>query len=129
MTSEERHEARYIRRKAKRDNKNLNRSKIYANLDRAFTFSKVMYYADKCCNGVGYKKSTQKFKLHMFTNIANTCRNIKTGNYKVHNTYKFKINERGKIRDIDAPYIYDRLVHKVLSNEILLPLYLYPVTT
>lgn len=123
MTSRERHEARYRRRKARRDEKNIERSKYYANLDRAFAFSKVMYYADKCCNGVGYKKSTQKFKLHLFTSIAMTCRNIKIGNYIVHDTYKFTINERGKTRYIDAPYIYDRLVHKVISNEIVLPLY------
>ena len=82
-----------------------------------------MYYADKCCNGVRYKKSTQNFQLHMFTNIANTCRNIKNGTYVVGKTYKFKINERGKIRNIDAPHITDRLVHKVISNEILLPIY------
>lgn len=124
MNSYQRHEVRYLRRKAKRDKKVLDRSKYYADLNRAFCFSKVMYYADKCCRGVGYKKSTQMFKLHLFTNIATTCRNIKTGNYIVHDTYKFKINERGKIRDIDAPYIHDRLVHKVISNEIILPIYL-----
>lgn len=42
---------------------------------------------------------------------------------KVGKTNKFKINERGKIRDIDAPLIQDRLVHKVISNEVLIPLY------
>ena len=124
MNNLERHEARYLRRKAKRENKIKERSNFYADLDRAFTFSKVMYYADKCCKGVGYKKSTQNFKLHMFTIIATTCRNIKTGDYVVSKTYKFKINERGKIRDIDAPHITDRLVHKVLSNEIILPIYM-----
>lgn len=123
MNSFERHEKRYLRRKAKRDKKVLDRSKYYADLNRSFCFSKVMYYADKCCRGVGYKKSTQKFKIHLFTIIATTCRNIKTGNYIVHDTYKFKINERGKIRNIDAPFICDRLVHKVISNEIILPIY------
>lgn len=60
---------------------------------------------------------------HQFTIIANTCHNIKNNNYKVGKTYKFQINERGKIRNIDAPHINDRLIHKVLSNEILLPIY------
>lgn len=82
-----------------------------------------MYYGDKCCNGVGYKKSTQNFKLHEFTIISNICRNIKTDNYKVGDTYSFVINERGKLRKIDAPHIKDRLVHKILSNEIIDPIY------
>ena len=75
-----------------------------------------MYYADKCCNGVRWKKSTITFILHEFTIIATTCHNIKNNSYKVGETYKFRINERGKVRDIDAPHIKDRLVHKVLSN-------------
>ena len=124
MNSLERRESRFFRRKFKREQKNIERSNLYASLDNAFTFSKVMYYADKCCKGVGYKKSTQNFKLHMFTIVATTCRNIKTNNYKVSKTYRFRINERGKIRDIDAPHITDRLVHKVLSNEVILPLYM-----
>ena len=95
----------------------------YANLDKAFCFSKAMYYGDKCCNGVGYKKSTQNFKLHKFTIVSNICRNIKSNNYKVGNTYSFIINERGKTRKIDAPHIKDRLVHKILSNEIIEPIY------
>ena len=118
-----RKDARYFRRKRLRELKTIERSNKYGNIEEIFCFHKVMYYADKCCNGVRYKKSTQNFQLHMFTNIANTCRNIKNGTYVVDKTYKFKINERGKIRNIDAPHITDRLVHKVIADEILLPIY------
>ena len=54
---------------------------------------------------------------------------IKLKNELENHTYKtldgseFTLNERGKIRNIDAPHITDRLVHKVISNEILLPIY------
>ena len=123
MNSIERKKLRYERRKNKRIEKVEKRSKEYADLNKAFCFSKAMYYGDKCCNGVGYKKSTQNFKLHEFTIISNLCRDIKTGNYKVGDTYSFIINERGKTRNIDAPHIKDRLVHKILSNEIIEPLY------
>ena len=123
MTSDERRKIRYLRRKAKREKVVFERSNKYANLDNAFVFSKVMYYSDKCCNGVRWKKSTQFFIIHQFTNIANTCYKIKNNKYRVGRTYHFTINERGKLRDIDAPHINDRLVHKVLSNEVLLPLY------
>ena len=123
MTSKERKEKRYLRRKKKREETIELRSKKYADIDKAFTFSKVLKYADKCCNGVRWKKSTQIFQLHMFINVACTCYNIKYNNYKVGNTYQFTINERGKERLIDAPHIKDRLIHKVINNEILLPIY------
>ena len=123
MNSIERKKLRYERRKNKRIEKVEKRSKEFADLDKAFCFSKAMYYGDKCCNGVGYKKSTQNFKLHEFTIISNLCRDIKNDNYKVGDTYSFVINERGKTRNIDAPHIKDRLVHKILSNEIIEPLY------
>lgn len=123
MNSLERKEKRYQRRKMLREQKRLERSEKYASLENAFCFHKVMYYAHRCCLGVGWKNSTKNFKLHEFTNIATTCYNIKNNKYKVGKTYKFKINERGKVRDIDAPHIKDRLVHKVLSNEIIQPIY------
>lgn len=123
MTSRERKELRYIRRKNKREEKNIYRSEKYANVNNCFIFSKVMYYSDKCCKGVRWKKSTQLFRLHQFTNIALTCYNVKNNKYKVNKTFSFVINERGKKRNIDAPHINDRLIHKVISNEILTPIY------
>ena len=123
MNSRERKEKRYLRRKEKRLNKIIERSNRYASINEAFCFHKVMFYSDKCCNGVRWKKSTINFELHQFTIISTVCHNIKNNTYKVGNTYKFQINERGKVRNIDAPHIKDRLVHKVLSNEIILPIY------
>ncbi len=123
MTSLERKERRYKRSNDKRLKKLKETSEKYADLDNAFCFHKAMYYGDKCCNNVGYKKSTQNFKLHEFTIISNICKDIKTNNYKVGDTYNFIINERGKIRNIQAPHIKDRLVHKILCNEIIVPIY------
>ena len=123
MNSKERKEQRYQRRKEKREKKIIERSNKYADINNAFCFHKVMYYANKCCNGVRWKKSTTHFRLHQFSIVANCCYSIKNNSYKVGKTYKFQINERGKIRDIDAPHIKDRLVHKVISNEILVPIY------
>ena len=109
MNSIQRKKLRYERRKNKRLQKVIERSNMYADINKAFCFSKAMYYGDRCCKGVGYKKSTQYFKLHMFTIISNVCRDIKNNNYKVLETYNF---------------IKDRLVHKILSNEIIYPLYI-----
>lgn len=123
MNSLERKELRYQRRKNKREDKLIINSDNYTDVNKCFTFQKVYNYAKKCTKNVGYKKSTINFKLHMFSIVGSTCTNIKNNNYKPSETFKFQINERGKIRDIDAPQIKDRLVHKVISNEILIPLY------
>lgn len=123
MNSIERKQERYLRRKQKREERVIKNSLKYSNIDSIFVFHKVLKYADKCCNGVRHKKSTFLFQNHMFTIIAKTCNDIKNNTYKVGKTYKFTINERGKIRHIDAPFIKDRLVHKVLSNEVLVRIY------
>ena len=112
-----------MRRVAFRKSNNEIRNIIHGNIKDVFNFENVYSNAKKCTRNVGYKKSTINFKLHMFSIVGSTCYNIKNNCYKVGKTNKFKINERGKIRDIDASLIQDRLVHKVISNEILIPLY------
>lgn len=123
MNSIERKQERYLRRKLKREERVENDILKYDNIDSAFVFHKVLKYADKCCNGVRWKKSTFLFQNHMFTMVAKTCNDIKNDTYKVGKTYKFTINERGKVRHIDASFIKDRIVHKVLSNEVLVRIY------
>lgn len=123
MNSIERKQERYLRRKLKREERVENDSLKYSNIGSAFVFHKVLKYANKCCNGVRWKKSTFLFQNHLFTIISKTCNDIKNDTYKVGKTYKFTINERGKVRHIDASFIKDRIVHKVLSNEVLVRIY------
>lgn len=106
-----------------RKSNNEIRNIIHGNIKDAFNFENVYLNAKKCTRNVGYKKSTVNFKLHMFSIVGKTCIDIKENNYKVGKTYNFIINERGKERIIDAPLIGDRLVHKVISNSILSPIY------
>ena len=123
MNSVERREKRYLRRKEKRQDKIDIKSSNNSNIQEIFTFKNVFDKARRCTRNVGYKKSTINFKLHMFSIVSKTCNDLKNDCYIVGDTYKFQINERGKIRDIDAPHIKDRLVHKVISNDILIPIY------
>ena len=123
MNSVERREKRYLRRKEKRQDKIDIKSSNNSNINKIFTFKNVFDKARRCTRNVGYKKSTINFKLHMFSIVSKTCNDLKNNCYIVGDTYKFQINERGKIRDIDAPHIKDRLVHKVISNDILIPIF------
>ena len=68
-----------------------------------------------------WKESVQRYKANLLVKNLELQNDIRTGNYKVSKTTDFTINERGKIRYINAPSIRDRVIQKVLCREILVP--------
>ena len=80
-------------------------------------------YGRKCCNGVRWKQSTQNFERHLFSHTAKQRRRILAKRWRPKKYVHFTVCERGKIRGIDAPHITDRQIHKVISKEVLEPLY------
>ena len=70
-----------------------------------------------------WKQSTQNFGLHLFSGTAKRRRNVLSGKWRPKPGAHFTIQERGKTRQIDAPHINDRQIHKVLTKEVLEPLY------
>lgn len=123
MTSEERREARYKRRKERRRRNRQARSDRLGGLEGVFTYRAMFMYGKKCCNGVRWKGSTHNFELHLFSGTAKRRREVLTGKWKPGKTVSFPLCERGKFRIIDAPHITDRQIHKVLTKEVLAPLY------
>lgn len=123
MTSQERREARYQRRKAARQRRRQARCDALGPMNKVFSFRKMFFYGKKCCNGVGWKQSTQNFKLHLFSGTARRRRRVLERKHRFRKCTHFTIHERGKIRPIDAPHITDRQIHKTLCNEVLIPLY------
>lgn len=123
MTSEERKEARYQRRKARRHEKKRQRNIAIGNIAKCFSYHDMFYYGRKCCNGVRWKQSVQNFERHLFSGTAKRRRLVCTGRWKPGKYVHFTITERGKTRPIDAPHITDRQVHKVLTQNVLIPLY------
>lgn len=123
MTSEERREARYKRRKERRRRNRQTRSDRLGGLEGVFSYHTMFKHGKKCCNGVRWKASTQNFELHLFSGTAKRRREVLTGKWKPGKTVSFPLCERGKFRIIDAPHITDRQIHKVLTKEVLAPLY------
>lgn len=123
MNSQERREARYQRRKAKRQKRREDRCAALGAVDEVFSYRKMFFYGRKCCNGVRWKQSTQNFELHLFSGTAKRRREVLDGVWKPKKCTHFILRERGKVRPIDAPHITDRQVHKTLCNEVLVPLY------
>ena len=77
----------------------------------------------RCCNGVRWKQSTQRFEAHLFSGTARQRRELLDGKWRPHKYVRFTIRERGKTRTIDAPHIKDRQVHKALTRGCLIPLF------
>lgn len=68
-----------------------------------------------------WKESTQKHLSELLLNNVKLQEDLRNGRYKASKTSDFTLNERGKIRKIEAPAIRDRIVQKVLCQQILLP--------
>jgi len=119
-----RRERRYQNRKSKREANRIERCNDVGNLETVFTHSTLFQTGKRCCNGVRWKNSAQRFELHLFSNTAKCRRQLLEGKWKPAAYTHFTISERGKTRKIDAPRIYDRQVHKVYTQRVLLPLYL-----
>lgn len=123
MTSKERHEARYQRRKVKRLDKRAARCREIGQAENVFGFHGLYAAGKMCCKGVRWKSSVQKFELHLFSGTAKRRRLLLNGSWKQSPYVHFTISERGKTRVIDAPRVHDRQVHKVYTKKVLLPLY------
>lgn len=123
MTSEERREARYQRRQQRRQQNRRARSDACGSLDEIFSLPNLFYYGRQCCNGVRWKRSTQIFELHLLSACAALRRDVLAGTWKPRRCASFTIHERGKTRHIEAPCIRDRMLCKVLTNEVIAPLY------
>ena len=123
MTSEERREARYKRRQARRRANKQKRSDAVGSLNEIFNFHDMFFYGKECCKGVRWKQSTQNFELHLLSGTAKRRQMVVNGTWKPQPCSHFTLHERGKVRPIDAPHIVDRQVQKVECNKILIPLY------
>lgn len=118
-----RRKGRYERRQQKRLQNKIDRGKSIGTLEDIFTFNDMFFIGHKCCNGVRWKQSIQNFESHLFSGTAKRRKEILSEEYKWKKYNHFELHERGVIREIDAPHIQDRQIHKILTNKVLLPCY------
>ena len=122
MNSTERHQARYERRKQKREEKRLSRNKQYDNYNILLNPVNLYNSFYLCRKEVSWKYSIQNFHLHLLENISYIIKLLEEGKLPTKGFINFKINERGKVRNIRSPHIMERVLQKTLCNEILLPI-------
>ena len=90
-------------------------------LEQLFTLENMNNAFYKCAKISHWKESTQRYQANLLPNNIKLQKELLNYTYKVSPTVNFQINERGKIRDIEAPAMRDRIVQKVICREILIP--------
>ena len=91
------------------------------NLEELFTLENMNNAFYKCAKISHWKESTQRYQSNLLPNNIKLQKEILNYSYKVSPTVNFEINERGKIRSIEAPAMRDRIIQKVICREILIP--------
>lgn len=76
---------------------------------------------EKCKKGVNWKCSVQSFEANLLPNLLKIKKELESGNYKQKAFFEFDINERGKQRHIKSLHISDRVVQRIICDEILMP--------
>lgn len=122
MTSTERHEQRYQRRKAARAAKKRQAFASCNDFDAVFTYRHLFESYKKSKRGVNWKASTQKFTASAGTQLLNLYTALHKGEYRSPGFYEFDIYERGKARHIRSVTIDERVVQRCLCDECLVPL-------
>jgi len=91
-------------------------------IDAIFSFENLYNSYLKCVKGVKWKQTTQEYMFDAWYKVALIHKSIKDGTYTMDKMHFFKVMERGKVRDISALSLKDRIVHKCLCDNFLTPL-------
>lgn len=122
MTSQERKEARYQRRKAARQAAKESEYAEADSFEKVFTYGNL-YAAYKCCRrGVAWKASVQRYITSAPLNIFNTHKQLMSGKFRSPGFYEFDLYERGKHRHIRSTVINERVVQRCLCDNCLVPI-------
>ena len=121
MTSADRREARFQRRRAKRTAARLKRSMECGDFEEVFSFRHLYLSGKKCCKGVYGKNSTQRYIGNLIANTAKLHRELLDGTFKHKGFHEFELMERGKKRHIRSVHISERVVQKCLCDYCIVP--------
>lgn len=117
LTSEERREARYQRRKAKREAKALETTG--KTFDEVINFGNMVESGEDCCDGSHWKTSTILFETHLLPECADIVETLAGEKRRFKGFHSFTTVEHGKARQIDALPIQERAGQKCLCQHYL----------
>lgn len=121
MTSEERREKRYQRRKASRERRRKERLGEYDDFDRVKDANNLVLAFNKSKSGVEWKASVQRYNMNLLKNINSTVKALESGENISNGFITFWLCERGKLRLIKSVHIWERVVQRSLCDNALVP--------
>lgn len=121
MTSEERREARYRRRVAKRRAKKEERLKTANDFETVFSYENLYESYKHCRKGIAWKASVQKYITQAPLNVYNTYCDLMSSKFKTQGFYEFDVFEKGRKRHIQSVAINERVVQRCLCDNALVP--------
>lgn len=89
--------------------------------EEVFTYQNLYAAYRKCRRGVGWKHSTQAYKVNAFVNLRAAQKSLLAGTWKSRGFIDFDIMERGKRRHIRSVHIAERVVQRCLCDNCLTP--------
>lgn len=123
MTSNERRrEARYKRRKAKRDAK---KKALYADCDdfqNIISYDALYSAYKKSKRGVTWKASVQRYGMNLLRNLELTRKALERGEDITKGFVEFDTIERGKLRHIRSVHFSERVVQRSTCDNALVPM-------
>jgi hypothetical protein len=127
MTSAERKQCRYQRRKAKRDQKKHDFISKHDDFSHVISPDNLYTAYKKSKRGVAWKESVQRYGMNVFMNIADTIYKLERGQNVTCGFVEFFLKERGKVRHIRSVHISERVVQKCLCDQVLVPVLSRPL--
>ena len=122
MTSAERHEARYQRRKAKREEKRKAAVGKYDDYARATSVSALIGANWASRRGVMWKGSVARYNAKYFKNARQAHRLLAIGADTRQGFYHFQIVERGKLRDVHSLHYAERVIRRSICTNAMVPI-------
>lgn len=122
MTSEERREARFQRRRARRAEKKAARCSLCDSFEWVFSYEHLYHSYKMCRRNVAWKASVQKYITQAPLNVLQTYKRLHDGKFKTKGFFEFDIFERGKHRHIRSVTIGERVVQRCLCDYALVPM-------
>lgn len=120
MNSDDRRAARRARREEKRARNRAERIDGLT-LERIADMDALYDAAMKSRRGVSWKASVQGYCLHVLGNVYKARKDLLNGEDIRRGFHEFDLIERGKLRHISSVHFSERVVHKSLSQNALVP--------
>lgn len=122
MTSTERHEKRYQRRKAEREAKRRKRLDEYDSFERISSPGALLKANIASRKGVLFKANVIRYNVHAFRNAIQVSHNLKAGKDIRQGFYSFTVFERGKERKIHSLHYMERVIRRSVCTNALVPI-------